>query len=391
MRFARRTDWELSPNKISGILEDFKKRGPAILDLTQSNPTACGFSYPVDKLLAKLSDVPSMMYNPSSKGLLTAREALVLYYQRQGIELSPEQIFLTASSSEAYSFIFRLLANPGETVLFPCPSYPLFDFLVDLNDLESGFYSLFYDGQWVIDLGQLESNIAPKTKALVTVNPNNPTGNYVNSEELKSLNRICQKADLSLISDEVFFDYAFDQKQSFVSFAANRENLTFTLGGLSKTLGLPQMKLSWIVVNGPDAILKEAIARLEIIADTYLSVNTPVQNALASWLTLRPAIQEKIRSRALANREFLVKSFEQETLGTVLHAQGGWYMIVKLLDGFDEENIVEQLLLRDQVYAHPGYFFNFSDEPYLILSLLPPEEIFREGVNRIVMRLKKIL
>ncbi len=388
MRFARRTDWDLRPNKISRILEDFKKRGQAFWDLTQSNPTVCGFSYPVDQLLTGLANPQSLVYAPSAQGLLETREALAAYYQRQGIKLSPRQIFLTASSSEAYSFVFRLLADPQDLVLFPAPSYPLFDFLADLNDVGTGGYPLFYDGQWAIDLCQLENNITPRTKAVVVVNPNNPTGNYIKGGELESLNRICQKASLALISDEVFFDYTFDQKQSFISLAGNKENLTFTLGGLSKALGLPQMKLSWIAVTGPKAIAEDAIARLEMIADTYLSVNTPSQNALAGWLNLRCVIQEQIRSRTAVNREFLLKSFAQETLGTVLQVQGGWYMIIKLPDGFDEEGIVEALLLKDQVYVHPGYFFNFSDEPYLILSLLPPEEIFRQGVNKILNRLK---
>lgn len=388
MRFARRTDWDLRPNKISGILEDFKKRGQAFLDLTESNPTKCGFVDPGQRILATFANQQNMFYAPASQGLLEAREALAAYYCGQGIKLSPRQIFLTASSSEAYSFIFRLLADPQDVVLFPQPSYPLFDFLADLNDVKTGGYPLFYDGQWAIDLCGLENNITSRTKAVVVVNPNNPTGNYVNQKQLKSLGQICQKASLALISDEVFFDYAFDRKQSFISLASHQENLTFTLGGLSKMLGLPQMKLSWIVLTGPQAIVEDAIARLEMIADTYLSVNTPSQNALAGWLSLRLAIQEQIRSRTDVNRAFLLKSFASETLGGVLQTQGGWYMIIKLPNGFDEESLVEDLLLKDQVYVHPGYFFNFSDEPYLILSLLPPEEIFSQGVNRILSRLK---
>ncbi len=391
MQFARRTDWELSPNVISGILEDFKKHGEVIWDLTQSNPTACGFDYPFDELLPKLGNIQSSTYAPTSKGLLSARQAIVDYYQSQNIAISPEQIFLTASTSEAYSFLFRLLANPGETVLFPRPSYPLFDFLVDLNDLERGFYSLLYDGHWALDLGELQNNISLGTKAIVVVNPNNPTGTYVTHKELDSLNTVCQKHDLALISDEVFFDYAFDSQKRHVSFASNTQNLTFTLGGLSKTLGLPQMKLSWIIVTGPTSIVDEAIARLEIIADTYLSVNTPVQNALASWLSFRVLIQEQIKKRVAINREFLLKSFADETLATVLHADGGWYMILKLLGAIDEEKITQELLMRDKVYVHPGYFFNFSQEPYLILSLLPSEDIFCEGVGRIAERLKSHL
>jgi alanine-synthesizing transaminase len=386
--FAKRTNWELTPNRVAGILEGYKRSGQEILDLTESNPTRCGFVYPQGELLAHLSAPVSMRYVPSSQGLLSARQAVAAYYQSQNIAISPTQIFLTASTSEAYSFLFRLLANPQEAILFPAPSYPLFDFLVDLNDLKSSFYPLVYQGQWAIDLGELENSISAQTKAVVAVNPNNPTGSYIAREELKHLNRMCQQNHLALISDEVFFDYAFDRSQRFVSCTANTENLTFTLGGLSKTLALPQMKLSWIVVNGPPDIVAEAIARLEIIADTYLSVNAPVQNALASWLTFRPAIQEQIIKRVAVNRDYLVKSFSDYDAGAVLHADGGWYMIVKLLGGVDEESVAEQLLLRDQVYVHPGYFFNFSEEAYLILSLLPAESVFIEGVKRIIARVK---
>lgn len=389
MRFARRTEWELTPNKITGILEDFKKSGQQILDLTESNPTRCGFAYSQKDLLKQFATPDNMLYVPSTQGLLSSRQAIAAYYQSQNIAISPDQIFLTASTSEAYTFLFRLLADPGDTVLFPSPSYPLFDFLVDLNDLERGFYPLVYNDTWTVDFAELASHMTPQTKAIVTVNPNNPTGSYINNEELAQLNKVCRAARCALISDEVFFDYAFDRKAHLSSFAANTENLTFTLSGLSKTLGLPQMKLSWIVVNGPQDMMREAIGRLEVIADTYLSVNTPVQNALASWLTLRSAIQDEIMKRVCANREYLLKNFTDNRLGTVLHTDGGWYMILKLTGSVDEEELIEQLLLKDQVYVHPGYFFNFNEGPYLILSLLPLTETFTEGVTRIVARLKK--
>ncbi len=390
MQFARRTNWELNPNKISRILKDFKATGRAIIDLTESNPTRCGFVYPQKELLAALSDDRNMMYCPSTKGLLLAREAVAEYYAQKDIRISPEQIFLTSSTSEAYSFIFRLLADPGENILFPAPSYPLFDFLVDLNDLESGFYSLEYAQRWMIDCAGVTERITPKTKALVLVNPNNPTGSYIQTAEKAELNKICGAHQTALISDEVFFDFAFEKQTDAVSFAGNRENLTFTLGGLSKTLGLPQMKLSWIVVNGPQDKVAEAINRLEIIADTYLSVNTPVQNALSLWLTFRPDIQGQILKRIRLNREFLLKHFRDDALGSVLNAQGGWSVVLKLRGNINEESLVEELLLQDHVSVHPGYFFNFSDESYLILSLLPSPENFSEGINRILARLRRL-
>ncbi|MCB9772450.1 MAG: pyridoxal phosphate-dependent aminotransferase [Candidatus Omnitrophica bacterium] len=391
MRFARRTEWELTPNKITGILEDFKKNGQKILDLTESNPTRCGFAYSQNGLLNQLATPDNMLYVPLTQGLLSSRQAIAAYYQNQNIAISPDQIFLTASTSEAYTFLFRLLADPGDTVLFPSPSYPLFDFLVDLNDLERGFYPLVYNDTWVVDFAELGNHITRQTKAIVTVNPNNPTGTFIKKEELAQLNKVCCAARCALISDEVFFDYAFDRKAHFLSFAANTENLTFTLGGLSKTLGLPQMKLSWIVVNGPQDMMREAIGRLEVIADTYLSVNTPVQNALPSWLASRPVIQDEIMKRVCTNREYLLRNFTDHRLGTVLHADGGWYLILKLIGSVDEEELIEQLLLEDQVYVHPGYFFNFNEGSYLILSLLPLTKTFSEGVTRITARLKKQL
>jgi alanine-synthesizing transaminase len=388
MRFARRTDWELTPNKISGILDDFKARGQAVLDLTESNPTRCGLVYPHKELLSALSDDRNMVYSPSTKGLLASREAVAAYYAQKNIHVSPEQIFLTASTSEAYSFVFRLLADPGQSILFPAPSYPLFDFLVDLNDLERGFYPLEYADRWMVDFDGVEENMNENTKALVTVNPNNPTGSFIKKDELTRLNKICKARQCALISDEVFFDYAWGSSADTVSFAGNQENLTFTMGGLSKTLGLPQMKLSWTIVSGPQDVVKDAINRLEVIADTYLSVNTPVQNALTSWLTLRPGIQKTIIDRVRINRDYLLTNFDAK-FGNLLQTEGGWYNIIKLADGIDEEEIVEELLVKDYVYVHPGYFFNFSEEPYLILSLLPPPETFSEGAQRILARLRR--
>lgn len=386
MKFARRTDWELTPNKISSILEDFKAKGKTVLDLTESNPTRCGLAYPQKELLSALSQDANMLYSPSTKGLLSSREAVAAYYAQKNIKVSPEQIFLTASTSEAYSFLFRLLADPGENILFPAPSYPLFDFLVDLNDLERGFYPLEYADRWMVDLDGVQENINEKTKALVTVNPNNPTGSFIKRDELAQLNKICKTRQCALISDEVFFDYAIADSPDFVSFAGNQDNLTFTMGGLSKTLGLPQMKLSWTIVSGPEDVVKDAVNRLEIIADTYLSVNTPVQNALASWLNLRPGIQKAIMDRVRMNRDELAKKFAGESL---LHTEGGWYAVVKMADGLDEESLVEELLVKDRVYVHPGYFFNFSEGAYLILSLLPPAETFSEGIKRILARSRR--
>lgn len=386
--FAGRTDWELTQNKITGILEGLKKDGKTVLDLTESNPTNCAFFMPDKDLQAALLNPANMKYVPATKGGVSAREAVAAYYKSKHIDISPEQIFLTASTSEGYSFLFRLLADPGETMLFPQPSYPLFEFLVALNDLEMQFYPLRYKDRWAVDVALLRKMINFRTRGIVVVNPNNPTGSYIKRDELAALNALAHQYRLPLISDEVFFDYSLDDHQFYPSFAGNEDNLTFTLGGLSKTLGLPQMKVSWIVVNGPADLVAETTSRLEIIADTYLSVNTPAQNALPSWMGLRPQIQKEIKTRVLANREFLVTHFTDPGLGTCLRTEGGWYSVVKLNNGIDEESLIEELLLKDHVYVHPGYFFNFEDGSYLVISLLPRTEVFQQGIERIKKRLE---
>jgi len=382
--FANRTNWELTQNKISGILENFKKEGKTVLDLTESNPTNCGFAYPEKELQGALINPSNMRYTPSTKGILSAREAVAQYYKGKHIDVSPDQIFLTSSTSEGYSFLFRLLADPGETMLFPCPSYPLFEFLVGLNDLEMEFYPLQYQNKWSMNFPALRKMITPRARGVILVNPNNPTGSYVKRDEVAALNALCKEHQLPIISDEVFYDYTFEPHQHFPSLASNDEHLTFVLGGLSKTLGLPQMKLSWIVVNGPEELIARTMARLEIIADTYLSVNAPAQNALASWMQLRSVIQNEIMTRARINRDHAFKQFANSNAAACLNAEGGWYVILRLAEEIDEETLTEELLTRHGVYVHPGYFFNFATGSHVILSLLPKPEVFQEGIKRII-------
>lgn len=384
--FAGRTNWELTQNKITAILEEFKRKGTTVFDLTESNPTRCGFVYPEKELQSALLNPANMRYIPATKGMLSAREAVAAYYKGQRIDISPEQIFLTSSTSEGYSFLFRLLADPGETMLFPAPSYPLFEFLVGLNDLEMQYYPLQYQNKWAIDFPALRKLITPHVRGIILVNPNNPTGSYIKRDEVAALNAICREHQLPIISDEVFYDYTFDPHQHFPSLANNDDQLSFVLGGLSKTLGLPQMKLSWIVVNGPEHLIAQTMERLEIIADTYLSVNTPVQNALPLWMQYRQAIQKQIMMRVLQNREYALRQFGDEAV--CLNADGGWYIVLKLKQELDEELLVEELLSREQVYVHPGYFFNFESGSHVILSLLSKPEVFQEGVSRIRQYLK---
>ncbi len=381
--FADRTSWGMDLNELTVALDRKRRAGAAILDLTESNPTRCGFFSPEEKILQALCVPANLLYQPAPQGLLAAREALGLSLLKRGVAVRPENIFLTASTSEAYSFVFRLLANPGETLLFPQPSYPLFQFLADILDVRLEPYPLLYDGRrWRMDLNTLVRKVSSRTRAVVCVNPNNPTGNYVKKDELAALDDLCRQNDMALISDEVFYDYGFERSGS-ISLLGHRDTLTFTLGGLSKDLGLPQMKLSWIILDGPDGQVREARQRLEVIADTYLSVNTPVQNALGAWLELKPDIQKQIMERLNANRVYL-ETAAQTAGWDVYHTEGGWYGVLRLPPGSREDEWGMALLERENVFTHPGYFFDFTEEPVLVLSFLTVPECFRAGVDRIL-------
>ncbi len=389
--FAKRTDWPLAPNQISLKLETLRQSGIKILDLTESNPTQCQFEYPANPILAPLSDPQNLTHQPSSKGTESARRAILEYYREKGIRLNLEQIFLTASTSEAYSFIFRLLVNPDETVLAPKPSYPLFDYLTQLNDIHLEYYSLLYAEKWTIHFDSLEKWMDQKPKAMILVNPNNPTGSFIKESEFKKINEFALTHEFALISDEVFLDYPLDTNSSYcLSAAANKKVLTFTLGGISKTLALPQMKLAWMVVSGPQTLLKDSIERLEIICDTYLSVNSPAQHSLSNWLSLRRGIQKQITDRIQANQDFLKRQIAASLL-KLLNAEGGWCAILKLGQRIDEERLVLKLLETKHVLVHPGYFFDLENHSHLVLSLLLPPSIFKEGVHRILDGLEQVL
>lgn len=387
MTFSRRTNWALSANRIARTFNKLKQDNTAIIDLTESNPARCGFVDPARKILEPLASDKNLRYDPQSQGSLEAREAVARYYREQGHEVAVERIFLTASTSEAYSYLFRLLVDAGQEVLFPRPSYPLFQFLGDLNDVSVKYYPLVYADSWHIDFPQLEDRIQPSTKAVVLVNPNNPTGSFVKRTELAALNHICRPGNIPIICDEVFADFAFPDIKDVVSLADNDSVLTFVLGGLSKTLALPQMKLSWIIVSGPTELAKEACQRLEVIADTYLSVNTPVQNAVAGWLSCREEFQREIKKRVLDNLRFL----EEAVGGTscwLLKPEGGWYAVIRIpAADISEEDMTLQLLEKEHVFVHPGYFFDFEKEGFFVVSLLPTSENFREGMKRVLRSL----
>ena len=384
MRFADRTGWDLKENAVTRLVARLRRGGKVILDLTESNPTRCGLSYPKKKILAPLGGPEQLAYEPSARGMLKAREAVCAYYAGQKITLDPQQVFLTASTSEAYTFLFRLLVNPTESVLFPRPSYPLFEFLAGLNDVSAGFYPLVYDQGWRPDFEKYRAALTKTVKAVVLVNPNNPTGSYVNRSDFVVLNSLAKQQQIPFISDEVFHDYAFDPRGTFFSLLQDKEHLTFTLGGLSKTMGLPQMKISWIIVNGPARKVHQAVKRLEMIADTYLSVATPSQNALRSWLKLKPVIQGMILQRVRKNLGSLKSLVAPVADVQVLEAQGGWYAVLKLPAGLSEERLILKLLEEDHVLVHPGYFYDFFDAPYLVASLLVKPAVFNNGISRLL-------
>jgi alanine-synthesizing transaminase len=398
--FSRRTNWHQEINTLNKALEELESKHITIMDLTASNPTSCGFLYP-EGMLSALNSLENLHYKPDACGMSSAREGVAKYYARQKLSLSPRDIVLTASTSEAYSFLMKLLVNPGEKILIPRPSYPLFQFLLEINDVDFDYYPLSYDGQkWRLDTETLEGLVMEtKPKAIILVNPNNPTGSFISHAELNFLNEFCRKHQMAIISDEVFFDYALNQGD-FVSCAGNQTVLTFVLGGLSKTLGLPQMKCAWILASGPQGVLRESLARLEIIADTYLSVNTPVQNALCLWLGHASEIQGQIISRVKENLHWLssqlndrMQSISSTSLLssiTLLSLQGGWYATLRIPAVRSEEEWVLEFLQEDHVWVYPGYFFDFEKESYIVLSLLPPVSIFQKAVGRIIERLAKI-
>jgi alanine-synthesizing transaminase len=388
--FSRRFKWDLEPTRFARLIEEKKRAGARLLDLTESNPTRAGFDYPAEEILAALAKTPSMLYEPAPRGLPVAREAVAGYYAERGFDVAPERIHLTASTSEAYSFLFKLLADQGESVLVPQPSYPLFEFLAALEGVELLPYELHYvhTAGWRIDFDSVEKAVAPNTRAIILVSPNNPTGSFTKLSEVEQLNAVCARHDLALIADEVFGDYGFaDDRGRAGSLVSNESALTFVMSGLSKILALPQMKLGWIVTNGPARLREGAIERLDFIADTFLSVAAPVQHSARPWLGLRRSIQVQILDRVRANLSWLLGVTEESPL-RLLSVEGGWYATLELPRQFTEEEWALTLLEKDDVLIYPGYFFDFQREAFLVLSLLPRAEMFREAVSRILARVE---
>jgi alanine-synthesizing transaminase len=381
-------NWELAPNRLSRALEEKRSVGAPVLDLTESNPTAAGLAYPSDAIRSALADPRAMRYEPSPAGIASARAAVSEYYSAAfDRSVAPERILLTASTSEAYALVFKLLADAGDEVLVPRPSYPLFEFLAALDSLHVVQYPLAYDGRWSVDFDALARSITGRSRAIVLVNPNNPTGSFLKQSELAPLLALCRAHGLALISDEVFADYLADARAPVVrSLSQVDEVLTFCLSGLSKVAALPQLKLGWIAAAGPGVLRQKAFQRLELIADTYLSVSTPVQWAAPRLLELRGELQAQILHRVERNRAFLAGQIGPASPWRLLAAEGGWYAILEAPRIDPEEEWVLKLLIEDDVLVQPGFFFDFDREAFLVLSLLTPDTAFREGVRRILAR-----
>ncbi|HVT98608.1 MAG TPA: pyridoxal phosphate-dependent aminotransferase [Acidobacteriaceae bacterium] len=395
MRFSSRTAWDLAETQLARALRERRASGREVLDLTASNPTQCGFAYDEAGILAALGDRAALTYDPNPRGMRHAREAVCRYYAERDAQVEPEQVFLTTGTSEGYGWLFRLLCDADDEVLIAAPSYPLFDFLAQIEDVRLVSYPLVYDHGWQIDFPGLREQITPRTRAIAVVHPNNPTGHYTRDAERRELEQICAERKLALIVDEVFLDFPLTsaaktrQDGAPRSFAAAEHScLTFVLSGISKIAALPQMKVAWIVACGPEPERGEALERLEVIADTFLSMNGPVQCALPAWLAGSAAIQEQIRARTATNLQNLDHTLLRYPVVTRLEVEAGWYAVLRVPALGNDEDLAVRLVEECGVYVHPGSFFGFAGEGWLVLSLLTPEEEFRRGAERICEHFK---
>jgi hypothetical protein len=381
--FSSRSSVDLSPNPLSVALGRARAASRDVVDLTESNPTRAGLPYARDAILAALARPASLVYEPAAFGIPPAREAVARELSAHGPAMDASRVVLTASTSEAYAFLFKLLCDPGDEVLVPVPSYPLFEHLARLESVRAVPYRLAYDGVWHVDLGSAREAVTARTRAIVTVSPNNPTGSYLKRAELTAL------ADLGLpiVSDEVFAGYPLKEDGTRARSALEAESapLVFALGGLSKVAALPQMKLAWMAVGGAGARVAEAMGRLEVIADAFLSLATPVQHAVSALLESRHAAENAIRARTGANLAF-ARSIVPGSPVSLLDVEGGWYVTLRVPRTRSELEWAVALVEEDGVHVHPGHFFDFEEEAYLVVSLLTPEATFHEAVRRVVSR-----
>jgi len=377
--FARRSAWPRAENALSEAVSRARASERPLVDLTLSNPTEAGLPLPEGALLEALADAANLGYHPDPRGLPAARQAIAA---RLGLD--PGRVLLTASTSEAYAFLFKVLADPGDGVLVPAPSYPLFEYLAGLEGLALAPYRLRYDGRWHLDRDALREAVGPRARAIVAIHPNNPTGSYLSREELAFLADLCAERGLALVSDEVFLDYALSSDPARAPSAVSQARcLTFSLSGLSKLAGLPQLKLGWIAASGPEPALSEALARLELVADTYLSVSSPVQHAAPRLLELAAGFQDAVRARLRRNLATAREALAPPAPATPLHVDGGWSLPLRLPATRTGEAWALELLESEGLLVQPGYFYDFEGEAYLVVSLLTPEPVFAKGMQRL--------
>jgi alanine-synthesizing transaminase len=375
VRWSGRTRWDLAQTPWAEQLARLRSAGAQLFDLTASNPTRCGFDYDAASILAPLQNPAALEYEPDPRGLRSAREAVSCYYRDHEAAVDPDQIFLTTSTSEAYSFLFRLLCDPGDEVLIGQPGYPLFDFLAQLDDVRLVSYPLFYDHGWHLDLEALRRRVTSRTRAVALIHPNNPTGHFTRSAERAAIEEVCREHGLALIVDEVFLDYRIGGGGA-QSFAKGPHPVpTFVLSGLSKVTALPQMKAAWVACFCAD------LERLEIISDTFLSMSAPIQHALPIWLDQRAGIQGQIKQRVEGNLERLDELLLRQTLVTRLEVEAGWYAALRVPGVQPGEEMALDLLLQRAVVVHPGSFFGFSEQGWLVVSLLAPADEFAAGLE----------
>jgi len=387
--FSDRTRWNRQENEWTIARERVTSSGWPLLDLTRSNPTECGFAYEEEGIRRALASGEVLRYSPNANGMAVAREAVSAYYKNQhGVAIAADNLVLTSGTSEAYSFLFRLLCNAGDEVLIPAPGYPLFDFLADLCDVKLVRFPLLYDHGWQMDLAALEQAATERTRALIVVHPNNPTGHYVSDAERVRLAEFCHDRDFALIADEVFLDFSLCE-DNVRSFADLEGALTFTLSGLSKICGLPQMKLAWVAFSGPEGRKREAAARLEVIADTYLSVGTPVQLAAAALLESRGAFQKQVMTRLCKNLSELDCQLAQQKVCTRFECNGGWTAVMRVPALQSDEELAIALLNEGNVLMHPGLFYDFVRPGHMVVSLIVPEQEFAEGIRRVLAHLNR--
>ena len=383
--FSHRLPWATAENALARAEAAARAAGRPLLDLTVSNPTQVGLPYPDEEIARAFAEAAASPYQPAPFGLPGARAAVVADYARRGVRVDVNQVVLTASSSESYALLFKLLGDPGQRVLCPEPSYPLFEYLARLENLTPQPYRLRFDGSWHIDFDSLNFTDAA---AIVLVSPNNPTGSFVSGDDFDRLAQLAAEHGQALIVDEVFADFPLSPAADAVTAVTGRPSpgLVFSLGGLSKSCGVPHLKLGWMAASGPAALVRGALSRLELIADTYLSVGTPVQLALPGLLQAGAAIRRLILERVQRNRHALASALGAYSPCTLLPAEAGWCAILRVPETMSDEAWASALLENDGVLVQPGYFFDLDEGATLVLSLIAQEQVFAEGVTRLLAR-----